>query len=62
MKKNKELSADEAITTLSPKCKTCGDKLDKVDLLREYGICNQCLVNKELSHEDGNANGNMENK
>lgn len=33
-------------------CKTCGDKLDKVDLLRGYGICNECLINKELSHED----------
>lgn len=32
----------------SPKCETCGDKLDKVDLLREYRICNECLLKKEL--------------
>lgn len=33
-------------------CKTCGDKLDEVDLLREHGICNQCLSNKEKPHGD----------
>jgi hypothetical protein len=57
-----DLWPDKLTPEISLKCKTCGDKLDEVDLLREYGICNQCLVNKKLSHQDGNANGNMENK